>query len=90
MNPTNLTPMTDDADDESGSEPLIDVPDGWDREAAENARSTTPDDERIRCPECGNATVTNVVRSPNSRQPTHDKEYRCMSSDCLARFDTPD
>lgn len=59
------------------------VPDGFDLHAARKAKSTTPDAERKRCPECWSVRI-------NLRTDEHTKyqyDYHCNS--CGAEFNEP-
>lgn len=65
----------------------VDVPEDFDLDAALAAHSTTPTDERKRCPECGRATVHTKSPTGRSRRSEHPEDHYCKSYG--AHFDEP-
>ena len=55
-------------------------------EIAEQASSTTPDEERYRCPECGSFRITTKQRTQDMEHAV-DTEHKCTM--CKAHFDKP-
>ncbi|WP_254810690.1 hypothetical protein [Natronosalvus amylolyticus] len=68
----------------SGAESL--VPEDFDFEAIHKARSTTPLDERRRCPECRSTRVYQISDDPRGWTDA-DSDFGCEN--CQAHFDEP-
>lgn len=65
------------------SDPLI--PEDFDLDAALSAPSTTPDDKRKTCPECGSIAIVRKTSAPGRR--TYIDPWYC--DHCDSHFDTP-
>lgn len=76
-----------DADDSDTQEPLIDVPDDFDLHDARQAHSTTPADEKPRCPNCGRMSIDARVGSIAVEKRWDDPDYYCR--ECGTMFDEP-
>ena len=64
------------------------IPDDFDLDAARRAPSSTPAEERERCPHCGSYNIsvkTQVHGGPNKRE--YDGDYFCDC--CKNHFDDP-
>lgn len=68
--------------------PEIDVPDDFSLHDAIHAKSTTPESERKRCPECGSIGINSIGTGLAEALTSHDNDWRCES--CRATFDEPD
>jgi DNA-directed RNA polymerase subunit RPC12/RpoP len=62
------------------------VPDGFDWDAARAAPSSTPDDQRKRCPECESKAINPRAEHWGNQRPP-DAQYQCMA--CGADFEYP-
>lgn len=66
------------------------VPDGFDLSKARNKRTTTPDEEQPRCPECGTTNISpkvgNHIGSGKQRKPG---DWRCNRHGCNHHFEEP-
>lgn len=56
-------------------------------EAALHAHSSTPDDEQLRCPHCGNVVIHHKSPTRTDQPREYPEDWRC--NECGAHFDEP-
>lgn len=61
----------------------------FDLESALQSYSTTPEEERKRCPECLSPNITRKTHRHKDVEHRQDGRYRCEIRECGAHFDEP-
>lgn len=65
------------------------VPEDFDLASARSKRSTTPDDERPRCPYCNSVNIESKTGHYFGSVHRQEGKYRCDARGCGRHFDKP-